>query len=253
MKTSSKEYYSRANVAEKYDDERFVSLSGKMFSSFEEWIVSSNLPEKRNGMKLLDVGTGSGRFAIEMAKQGFNVVACDYSQAMLDTVNRKIEELGLENHITLSRQDATELSFDDNTFDFVSCIRVSVNLDTIENVEAALKELIRVCKPGGRIVFDIVNPKSLAFFRVNSSNTTSIITLKKAKGLIASIPTVNVEKYCGKRIVSPLFEKAPAFILKPLDKLDAVLSKYFLSFCIRIYFVLTKQEDKFDGNNKWTE
>ena len=58
-------------------------------------------------------------------------------------------------------QDITNLSFKDNSFDYIDSIRVFVNLDSKENISKAVNELVRdFCKPGGTILFDIVNPKS---------------------------------------------------------------------------------------------
>jgi len=236
---NSKKYYSNVEVAKTYDEERFTTVGGKMFDTFERNVVISNLPKNCEGVKALDVGAGSGRFTIEMAKSGYNVVACDYSPAMLGIIKSKIEELGFEDRVTLSKQDATNLTFDAGEFDFVCCMRVSVNLDAKENVINALRELIRVCKPGGTIVFDIVNPKSLAIF---GPTKKSMITLKKAKDIILSIPGIEIKKCFGRRILSQTsFEKAPTFSLGFVDRLDYGLSKIFPFFCVRIYFVIIKE------------
>ncbi|MCK4454549.1 class I SAM-dependent methyltransferase [Candidatus Parcubacteria bacterium] len=225
-------------MADGYDEERFTTTGGKMFDTFEKNVVISNLPKNREGVKVLDAGAGSGRFTIEMAKRGFDVVSCDYSSAMLDAIKSKIKALGFENRVTLSKQDVPNLTFNDDEFDFICCMRVFVNLDTIENEVNALKELIIVCKPGGTVVFDIVNPKSLAVFGQRKS---SMITLEKAKDIILSFPEVEIKKCFGRRILSQTtFEKAPPFLLGLIDRFDHVLSKIFPFFCVRIYFVLIK-------------
>ena len=235
-KNSSKGYYSQREVADGYDEERFTTAGGKMFDTFEKNVVISNLPKNSEGVKVLDAGAGSGRFTIEMAKRGFDVVSGDYSPAMLDAIISKIKELGFENHVTLSKQDVTNLTFNDGEFDFICCIRVFVNLDTIENEVKALKELIRVCKPEGTVVFDIVNPKSLAVF---GPAKESMITMKKAKDIILAIPGIEIKKCFGRRILSQTaFEKSPTFLLGLVNRLDYGLSKIFPFFCVRIYFVI---------------
>ena len=248
MGGSSEEYYSKIEVAKTYDEERFTTVAGKMFDALEKNVVISHLPKNREGVKVLDAGAGSGRFTIEMAKRGFEVVSVDYSSAMLDIIKSKIKAFGFEDRVTLSKQDVTNLTFNDEGFDFICCIRVFVNLDTKENIIRTLRELVRVCKPGGTIVFDIVNPKSLAIF---GSTKKSMLTIKEAKSIISSIPGVKITKCFGRRILSQtVSEKTPAFLLRLVDKLDCALSKFLLLFCIRIYFVLMKEiEDANSGDH----
>ena len=241
MGGSSKEYYSKIEVAKTYDEERFITSAGRMFDALEKNVVISHLPKNREGVKVLDAGAGSGRFTIEMAKRGFEVVSVDYSSAMLDVMKSKIKAFGFEDRVTLSKQDVTNLTFNDEEFDFICCIRVFVNLDTKENIIRTLRELVRVCKPRGTIVFDIVNPKSLAIF---GQRKNSMITLKEAKNIILSIQGIEIKKCFGRRIISQTaFEKSPIFLLGLVDRLDYALSKIFPSLCVRIYFTLEKRGD----------
>lgn len=236
--TESKEYYIRKNVAEEYDAERFLSLGGKMFDIFEKNVVTSNLP-KSKAVKILDAGAGSGRFTIEMAKRGYQVNSCDFSPAMLEIIKSKINEFGLKDNVTLSRQDVTNLTFSDDEFDYISCMRVLINLDTIENEAKAIKEFVRVCKPGGTIVFDIVNSMSLAHF---GPKKDSMITRKRTKEIISSIPGIKVKKVFGSRILSQTaFEKTPDILMGITNSMDRILSYVFPFFCVRIYFVLIKE------------
>lgn len=122
MKNRSKEYYSQMKVADGYDEERFTTAGGKMFDTFEKNIVILNLPKNRGGVKVLGAGAGSGRFTVEMVKGGFDVVSSDYSPAMLDVIQSKIKNIGFENNVTRSEQDLTNLTFNDDEFDFICCM-----------------------------------------------------------------------------------------------------------------------------------
>lgn len=236
--TDSKEYYTREKVAEEYDTERFCSLGGKMFDQYEKNVVISNIPKNKD-IKILDAGAGSGRFTIEMANRGYRVNSCDFSTAMLKIIESKLNEFGLKNNVSISRQDVTNLTFSDDEFDYISCMRVLVNLDTIENEEKAIKEFIRVCKPGGTIVFDIVNPMSLAYL---GPKKESMITRKKAQEIISTIPGIKVKKVFGSRILSQTaFEKTPDLLMGITNITDRLLSYIFPFFCVRIYFVLMKE------------
>ncbi len=236
--TESKEYYIRENVAEEYDTERFSSLGGKMFDQYEKNVVISNIPKNKD-IKILDAGAGSGRFTIEMAKRGYRVNSCDFSPAMLKIIETKLNNFGLKNNVSLSRHDVTNLTFSDNEFDYISCMRVLVNLDTIENEEKAIKEFVRVSKPGGTIVFDIVNSMSLSYL---GPKKESMITSKKTKGIISSIPGIKIKKVFGSRILTQTaFEKTPDLMMGITNSVDRLLSYIFPFFCVRIYFVLTKE------------
>lgn len=234
---SSKKEYSKVEVAKNYDKERFTSKAGKMFDIYEKNVVTSNLPENKNSL-ILDAGAGTGRFTIEMAKKGYHIVSCDYSNAMLEIIKSKLEKNNLTNIVKLSKQDITQLTFEDNKFDYISCMRVLVNLDNKANILKALKEFNRVSNTKSIIVVDIVNSKSLSTL---GPKKDSYITLSEFKEIINLIPGLEIKKYFGRRLLSQTaFEKAPKFLLGLLDIVDARLSKLFPSYCVRIYFVLKK-------------
>lgn len=236
---NSKDFYSKIDNANNYDKERFTSHAGKIFDKFEKNFVISNLPIEHN-KKILDAGAGTGRFSIEIAKKGFNVVSCDYSNAMLTIINNKSHMNNLTDKIELYKEDITDLSFKDNEFDFISCIRVLVNLDTKDNIIKCLNEFNRVCKNEGIIVLDFVNLKSIASL---GTIKDSYITIDEFKEIITSISDLEIVELFGRKILSQtLIEKVPNIFLKPLDKLDKWLSNKLYQFSIRIYVVLIKRE-----------
>jgi ubiquinone/menaquinone biosynthesis C-methylase UbiE len=239
METDSQKYYSKQDVAQNYDSERFLTPGGKMFDNFEKSVVLSHLPSESIGVKVLDAGAGSGRFTIEIAKKGFNVISCDYSEAMLEIISSKLQNLHLENQVILSKQDITQMTFRDNEFDYICSLRVMINLDTVDNEQKALHELVRICKPGGTIVVEFVNSLSIAGF---GSKKNSMITMDKVKEMISNIQNAELEKSFGRRIISQTaFEKSPNILLKPLDLIDSTLSGLFPSLCVRMYFIIKKQ------------
>lgn len=239
METDSQKYYSDKKVAENYDAERFLTPGGRLFDEFEKSVVISNLPKNNAVVKILDAGAGSGRFTIEIARKGFNVVACDYSEAMLGTIRSKLQTLNLTNRVLLSRQDITRMTFGDNEFDYICSLRVMVNLDNVENEMKALHELMRVCRPGGTVVVEFVNSLSIA--RIGPRKE-SMVTMSMVKDIISKIPNAKLEAAFGRRIVSQTaFEKSPRCMLKILDIIDSGLSKLFPYLCVRTYFVITKQ------------
>lgn len=107
---------------------------------------------------MLDVATGTGDFAI-MANtilQPDKITGIDISEGMLAFGRKKIEKLGLGNKITLQAGDSETISFPEQTFD---AITVAFGVRNFENLEKGLSEMLRVLKPGGKLVIlEFSNP-----------------------------------------------------------------------------------------------
>jgi ubiquinone/menaquinone biosynthesis C-methylase UbiE len=103
------------------------------------------------GQHLLEVGPGTGYYALEVAgwvaPEG-RLDVFDLQQEMLDHTLGRAGERGIEN-VVPTQGDARELPYEDATFDAAYLVTV---LGEIPDQEAALRELGRVVKPGGRIV-----------------------------------------------------------------------------------------------------
>ncbi|CAN7463718.1 class I SAM-dependent methyltransferase [Rhizobium sp. LjRoot30] len=101
------------------------------------------------GMKVADICCGIGDFAVLMQKE-FNpsrIVALDHSKSSLAYARGVAEEFGISG-IEYIYGDASEMLLEDNQFDFVTCRHA---LQVFDRPELILKELYRICKPGGRI------------------------------------------------------------------------------------------------------
>ena len=95
-------------------------------------------------LRILDVGTGAGFFAIVLAQLGHSVCGVDMSQAMLDEGAALAQQAGCE--VTFQRMDACCLEFESASFDAV----ISRNLTwTLPDAAAAYREWNRVLRPGG--------------------------------------------------------------------------------------------------------
>ncbi len=101
--------------------------------------------------KILDVATGTGDFAFEAIKilNPREVIGVDISVGMLDVARKKIAERKLSDVFSVQPGDSEGLLFDDNTFD---AITVAFGVRNYENLEKGLADMLRVLKPGGKIV-----------------------------------------------------------------------------------------------------
>lgn len=100
------------------------------------------------GQDILDVGIGTGRGSLPLARRGYRVTGIDSSQAMLDETRRQAAETPIE----LRQGDVRELPVADAAFDTLISLNVMVHFPHWQPV---LQEWKRVVRPGGRMLFDI--------------------------------------------------------------------------------------------------
>jgi len=114
------------------------------------------------GMIALDVAGGTGDLAEALAKQvgkSGSVILTDINASMLSEGRNKLLDKGSFNNITLIQSNAEELPFEDNTFD---CITIAFGLRNVTNKEEALKSMLNVLKPGGKLlVLEFSKPNEL--------------------------------------------------------------------------------------------
>lgn len=106
------------------------------------------LPKKKpEDVKILDIGTGPGFFAILLAEAGYQVTAIDYTEEMLREAKKNAGQLA--DKIQWMQMDAQNLKFEDNTFDAVVSRNLTWNL---EEPGKAYGEWMRVLKKNGRLL-----------------------------------------------------------------------------------------------------
>ena len=111
----------------------------------QRWLyeIERFLPEG-GSLDILDVGTGTGFFAVLLAQQGHRVEGIDLTPAMLEEARTLAKQRNLD--ITFREMDAQNLAYPDGTFDVV----ISRNLTwTLPDPERAYASWFRVLKPGG--------------------------------------------------------------------------------------------------------
>ncbi|BDV31649.1 demethylmenaquinone methyltransferase [Microbacterium terricola] len=112
----------------------------------------------RRGQRILDLAAGTGASSVALAGSGAEVVAADFSPGMIAEGRRRHGSIP---NLSFVEADATALPFDDDAFDAVT---ISFGLRNVVEPKKALAEMLRVTKPGGRIVVcEFSQPPSRAF------------------------------------------------------------------------------------------
>jgi ubiquinone/menaquinone biosynthesis C-methylase UbiE len=103
----------------------------------------------KKGTKVLDLGCGDGTTAVPEAKRGADVLGVDISRPLVEAANRRAKELGLAN-LSVREGDASDLQgLENGRFDLVVSIFGAMFAPKPFGVA---KEMVRVTRPGGRIV-----------------------------------------------------------------------------------------------------
>ena len=136
-----------ADVAAMFDDvARRYDLTNDVLSMGQDrrWRkVVVDAVDPQAGERVLDLAAGTGTSSQPFADRGATVVPCDFSLGMLRVGKRARPDLAF------TAGDGTRLPFADDTFDAVT---ISFGLRNIVDPDAGLRELLRVTRPGGRLV-----------------------------------------------------------------------------------------------------
>ncbi|OII61829.1 bifunctional demethylmenaquinone methyltransferase/2-methoxy-6-polyprenyl-1,4-benzoquinol methylase [Streptomyces sp. CC53] len=147
-------------VASMFDDvAAHYDLTNDVLSLFQDrrWRKEvAGAVDARPGQTVLDLAAGTGTSSLAFVESGAYVVPCDFSLGMLKEGKRRHPWL------PLTAGDATRLPFRDDAFDATT---ISFGLRNVQDTDAALRELYRVTKPGGRVVICEFSHPTWAPFR----------------------------------------------------------------------------------------
>lgn len=135
------------NISKRYDFlNHFLSLGiDKGWRRNVVKLAKAEQPER-----ILDLATGTADQAIALRiTEPKEIIGVDISEGMLEQGRAKVTKKGLDDLITLSLGDSENLPFDDDHFDVLT---VSFGVRNYENLEKGLAEMLRVTKPGGKVI-----------------------------------------------------------------------------------------------------
>lgn len=163
-------------VAKRYDLTNTLISVGQ--DRYWRWATRKALA-LRPGERVLDLAAGTGVSTLELSKSGAWCVAADFSQGMLAA--------GRFRRVPMVAGDAMALPFADESFDAVT---ISYGLRNVADPDLALREMLRVTKPGGRLVVAEFSTPTFAPFR-----TIYMEYLMKALPAVAKKVSSNPDAY----------------------------------------------------------
>ena len=147
-------------VKDVYDQigDRFSSSRHSPWPSVKSFIQS--LPD---GSLVLDAGCGNGKNML--IRPTINMIGCDVSNTLLEICSTK--------GLNVVEANIINLPFKDNTFDAVICVAVLHHLSSHERRTQAVKEMLRVVKPGGKLFIEVwaleQNLTAKKFFKIENN------------------------------------------------------------------------------------
>jgi demethylmenaquinone methyltransferase / 2-methoxy-6-polyprenyl-1,4-benzoquinol methylase len=122
---------------------------------------------------ILDIGTGTGDFAIELAKLSpSKITGIDIAEKMLEIGREKIDHKKLSSIIELMEADCEKLPFKDNVFDLTTS---AFGVRNFENLNKGLSEMYRVLKPGGIVlILEASEPVNMPFKKLYKAYMSKI-------------------------------------------------------------------------------
>jgi len=148
------------NYAQKYDKECFVQGTSGECDFIEKEIAYDK------SLKIIDIGCGTGRHSIELAKRGYQITGIDLSESQLKRAKEKAREQGLQ--IVFERHDARNLPFK-GEFDLaiMLCEGSFPLMETDEMNFEILKNATKALKSKGKLIFTTLNGLFPLFHSVN--------------------------------------------------------------------------------------
>jgi len=154
----------------------------------------------RKGDRVLDACCGTGDLAIAARAHGAGVVGVDFSEAMLERARAKSSE------IEWVRGDVLALPFDDASFDAVT---VGFGVRNVDDLDAGLRELRRVLRPGGRLgILEITRPRGVVapFYRLWFDRVVPLLGKVLPGGAAYTYLPASVRRFPGPEELAALLE-----------------------------------------------
>lgn len=163
------------SVASKYDLMNDL-MSGGVHRLWKRFTIE--VSGVRPGHKVLDIAGGTGDLAYKFSKlvgDNGQVVLSDINSSMLNVGRDRLIDRGVNSNVQYAQLDAQFLPFADNTFD---CVTIAFGLRNVTDKDLALRSILRVLKPGGRLlVLEFSKPQNSLLEKVYDQYSFRLLPL----------------------------------------------------------------------------
>lgn len=162
LKETTKKLFTKEELGQYWNDLYKDVENCRDFHFVQRLEIASRLITERfpRDIRVLDLGCGAGVLSERLLSAGYSVDAVDMSADMLAFTKQRLSKYDSDKY-RLARAECASLPFPDATFDVVACIGV---FGYMEDVDAAIREIKRVLRPGGTLVLSIRNLDHVTVF-----------------------------------------------------------------------------------------
>lgn len=231
------EYYSN------YDEEgRLLSRHGQVEYLTTMKYIHDYLSEDKN-KRILEVGAGTGRYSVTLAREGYRVDAVELTEHNLNILHSKLSG---DEKLTAVQGNALDLSrYEDNLFDLTLVLGPMYHLYTKADQRKAIEEATRVTKPGGHIIIaycmnDCVvvqitfQRNCLKHHIENNMLTEDFHCISKPEDLFSMVRIEEIhaltESLPAERLKTVAADGATLFIRDTVDAMDDETFEYYMKY-----------------------
>ena len=242
------------NMKGEHERLTFSCSVGTEYENFiEKQIILPRLEKMSTNLKVLDMGTGSGRWTKEMAVRGHETIGVDISKSMIRHTASRLNRLGYANATDLILCNIENLPFKEYTFDLVLCIRT---IKYASEPVTVIQEVYRTMKRHG--VFIVSFPNLLTYYallvlssKISGLNekTAKFFTLKEIKKSLEESNFSIEDVSSTLRLPRTLYLKANGYLsLHILHVIEHRLSRLLPKYILPRSFIVTAM--KGDNNQQ---
>jgi len=219
--------------AKTYDKRRF--RQGGILVHEVEMRTLEELLGLSQGNLILDLGAGTGRLKTIVKKLDCIAVTCDVSREMIEIAKKRKNPLCV-------CTDAFNLPFKNETFDKCVALRLLFHFDD-ENKTKILREMLRVAKRNGLIVFDVESSNGLLSFvtKIKKDNLNYLVTPVRLEEIFTHIRGIKYKLYFSFLISRGIYRHIPKNVARIFLSMDRFLPNEIKRLkCSTIFCVLLK-------------
>lgn len=173
-------YYNKFN-----EDKRLLSRHGQVEFFVAMEYIKQIIGDRKN-LEIIDIGAGTGRYSVELEKQGHKLTA-------VELVNKNVSQIKLKSKTIVAKQgNALNLKFKDETFDIALLFGPTYHLFNHEDKLKAILEAKRVLKKGGKLfIMYLTNEYAFITYAIKEGNLQKVLNENKLDENFNCVTTID--------------------------------------------------------------